>query len=329
MCIATIDAGTTNTRSRIWQDGKIVAEASANIGVRNTAIDGNNIKLVEAIRDTLQLAAQKSGVPLAEMQLVLASGMLTSNVGLVEIPHIEAPADIEKLADSMVSKSIPEICPQPIWFVPGIKNMDGSKLPKERMEEMDIMRGEEVEVCGLLERMHISGPAIFVLTGSHNKYVAVDNEGKIVGCMTTIAGELLHSLTHDTILADTVGRSFASSFNRESFMLGVTYCRKLGLGRASFMARILNQFAKYTQEEAQNYIMGLILADDVCSLQNSQLFKAYTNAPIVVAGNAVMQQGFSALFAEENREVIIVSPEVKNGLSGFGAIAVAKKHGLL
>ncbi|MFA6850192.1 MAG: 2-dehydro-3-deoxygalactonokinase [Selenomonadaceae bacterium] len=329
MWVATIDAGTTNTRARIWHEDKMLGEASVKVGVRNTAIDGNNQKLVEAIRNTLSVVATKSGRKVSEIKLILASGMLTSNVGLVEIPHIEAPADCAKLAAAMVSKVIPEICPQPIWFVPGIKNLDGTLLPQERMEEMDIMRGEEVEVCGLMERMEIKGPAVLVLTGSHNKFVLIDSSGQILGCMTTIAGELLYSLTNHTILADTVGRQFATKFNRKAFLLGVKYSRQLGIGRASFMTRILNQFSGYTEEEAQNYMLGIILADDLASLNNSQLFVAYDNAKVIVVGNEIMQQGFATLFEEEGRIVSIVPSGLKDGLSGYGAIAVAKKRGLL
>ncbi|WP_242847414.1 hypothetical protein [Dorea sp. D27] len=39
----TIDGGTTNTRCILWDDRRLrVDEARREIGVRNTAIDGNN-----------------------------------------------------------------------------------------------------------------------------------------------------------------------------------------------------------------------------------------------------------------------------------------------
>lgn len=329
MYIATIDAGTSNTRTRIWHEDLIVAESSQAVGVRNTAIDGNNSKLIAAIHDTLHEAAPQAGIAVNDMDLVLASGMLTSNVGLVEIPHVVAPVSLKMLADSMLSKTLPEICSQPIWFVPGVKNFANEALADELISEMDIMRGEEVEACALLKRLRIQGPAIMALPGSHNKYVAFDEDNKIVGCMTTIAGEMLHSLTFDTILADAVKRSFATEFDQEAFCRGVDYGEKLGLGRAAFMARIMTMFAEYTPSQAQNYLLGLILADDWQSLQGSPLFAKYQTATIVVAGKPVMQQAYKTLFEQVGRNVILVDDSVQCGLSGFGAIVVAKERGLV
>ena len=40
---------------------------------------------------------------------------------------------------------------------------------------------------------------MFILPGSHNKFVAMSAEGKILGCMTSISGELLDAMTHHHI----------------------------------------------------------------------------------------------------------------------------------
>ena len=53
MNIITIDAGTTNTRTLLWRDGTVIAQASQEIGVRNTAIDGHNGALKQALRDSI------------------------------------------------------------------------------------------------------------------------------------------------------------------------------------------------------------------------------------------------------------------------------------
>ncbi|HAT1683352.1 TPA: hypothetical protein I8Y21_004088 [Klebsiella oxytoca] len=38
MLIVTIDAGTTNTRVRVWQDSRVISDTSESVGVRDTAI---------------------------------------------------------------------------------------------------------------------------------------------------------------------------------------------------------------------------------------------------------------------------------------------------
>ena len=102
-----------------------------------------------------------------------------------------------------------------------------------------------------------------VLPGSHNKYIAVDEKGVIRGSLTTLAGELLRSLTLDSILAGTVERRFVEMFEAEAFLRGVAWGRSMGLGHGAFLCRICGLFDGYTPVQAQNYLLGLLLADDV------------------------------------------------------------------
>ena len=154
MLIITIDTGTTNTRTRLWENFNCLEESSVSIGVRNTAIDGNNNKLIKAIHDTIYDVINKKNFTINNIDLILASGMLTSNVGILEIPHKNAPIRLEDLSKSMVRKTINEICTKPIWFVPGIKNISNEDLNASNIANMDIMRGEETEAAGLIEKFH-------------------------------------------------------------------------------------------------------------------------------------------------------------------------------
>ena len=119
MYIATIDGGTSNTRAFVWHDGVIAGQAKAAVGVRNTAMDGTNQRLQEAVRDTLSEAASMAGITTEDISLILAAGMLTSNVGLCDIPHVTAPVRLEELARAMVEKNLPAICRLYKWFVWG------------------------------------------------------------------------------------------------------------------------------------------------------------------------------------------------------------------
>lgn len=47
----TIDGGTTNTRCILWNSSRQrIDEQKREVGVRNTAIDGNNSKLKNAVK---------------------------------------------------------------------------------------------------------------------------------------------------------------------------------------------------------------------------------------------------------------------------------------
>ena len=168
--ILTIDTGTTNTRVTLLGGGYAkVCEAKREAGVRNTAIDGNNTQLKNAVRDCIDEVLIKSGISYDNVKCILASGMITSNVGLVEIPHLTAPVGIENLVRATRAVELPDI-PLPIHFIPGVKN-NQDKVDLKNFESMDIMRGEEVESVSLIERYYTGAPLLIVLPGSHNKFI--------------------------------------------------------------------------------------------------------------------------------------------------------------
>ena len=87
--------------------------------------------------------------------------------------------------------------------------------------------------------------------------------------MTSISGELLDAITHDTILADAVGRSFvtAEGYMPDMACEGAWECAHSGLGRAAFSARILQTLGGRSREAVQSYLLGAVLAQDVQALQ--------------------------------------------------------------
>ena len=327
--IATIDGGTSNTRVFIWCDGKIISEARTSVGVRDTAIEGTKAKVIAAAHDTLQDAAKKAGINVSAISLILAAGMLTSNVGLYEIPHIAAPVSLDELAGSMVCAKLPGVAEQPIWFVPGVKNLATKDITVENMSKMDMMRGEETEASGLLTYASPKGNAVFVLPGSHNKYVMIDKSQRMLGCFTTLGGEVLHSLTFDTVLADTLRRSFADSFDEKSFLKGVEDGSTQGFLHSAFMTRILGMHYGFTPLQAQNYILGVVLADELASLKACQLLKDMGEAAFVISGRPLMQQAYACLFKREKWMTLTATEEQQRGLCGFGAISLARRRGLI
>ena len=100
---------------------------------------------------------------------------------------------------------------------------------------MDIMRGEEVEVMALLSHFAPGKPYLLVLPGSHMKFVSVDREDRITGCLTSISGELLAAITTGTILADAVQRQFADpeQFDEQALLAGWRTAARTGLGRVA------------------------------------------------------------------------------------------------
>jgi len=331
MLAITIDTGTTNTRATIWQDGRVISRSSAEVGVRDTAITGNRQKLQVAVRDQILKAASIAGVDPSSIGVILASGMITSNIGLFEVPHIPAPAGIHELAAALVQNRIAEVASRPIWFVPGIKN-SVPMVNLETYESMDIMRGEEVEAFGLVERTNLQGPATFIFPGSHSKFITMDVNNRITACVTTLAGELLSVITGNTILASAVDNSFAHELDETMLLEGAHCCAHVGLGRACFSVRILEQFGHTTTKQRASFLLGAVLEQDVFALKQSSAIRVRPEMPVVITGKKVMKEAFAALIKDDaffRGEIVVVDDELTCDLAGLGAMAVARERGLM
>ncbi len=265
MLVATIDTGTTNTRACLWRDGQVVGEAAAATGVRDTATTGSTARLKSGVARALADAAHAAGAEVRDVARIIASGMITSNIGLFEITHVLAPAGVAEFAAAMREATIAEVAAQPIWFVPGVKNPPPDD-PVRDFAAIDFMRGEEVEALALAERLALRGPAVIVLPGSHNKFVALDSQQRIARCITTLSGELVAALTGHTVLAATLEGSFAKSIDPDWLLRGARLAREQGLARAAFAVRAVGLFAGASRDQCANVLLGAVLAGDVQAL---------------------------------------------------------------
>lgn len=331
MNIITIDAGTTNTRTLLWRDGTVIAQASQEIGVRNTAIDGHNGALKQALRDSIAAVQEQAAIASADVKLVLASGMITSPMGVKEIPHLPAPAGLAQLAQGMQAVDLPDVLEQPLWLVPGVRNQHGA-IGLHNAEAMDMMRGEETEVIGLLERLQLRDPATLIMPGSHTKLVSVDERGRIMGCATTIAGELLQAITQHTLIRQSVDGDFAESLVPKMLLAGAAAAQKTGLARACFSVRTLGQFGAVERNERANFLMGAVLSGDLLALRNSSAIQMRPETTLVITGKAMLRQALALLIEEHGffyGKRIVVDDGQQANLAGHGALLIAAARGLI
>lgn len=331
--IITIDGGTTNTRCLLW-DGErhIIDEEKREVGVRNTSIDGNNERLKKAVRECVYALTERNHISFEEISHIIGSGMITSDVGITVVPWITAPAGLKELAEHTVQVDLPEICPNPIYFIPGIKNSDGP-FSLANIEAMDIMRGEEVESVAILDRYPQGQELLLVLPGSHNKFVSVDSSHRITGCLTSISGELLSSITNDTIIAKSVNRSFVTeeSYDAEWVRKGYEIASTVGLGRACFTARILMLFYEKDPQKLANFVLGADLAQDLQAIKHSAALHVSENTKVVIGGKASLRKAVADVLRVDGyfKDVEEFVPENNIPLSAIGQYLVAQENGLL
>ena len=98
-----VDSGTTNSRVWLIRNRQVLAKKQVAVGVRNTAIDGNNHALMRGVQQAileLSNGIESENLP----QIAIAAGMITSNLGLHEVKHVQAPVGIEALANGIETR---------------------------------------------------------------------------------------------------------------------------------------------------------------------------------------------------------------------------------
>lgn len=324
MLLVTVDAGTTNTRVRIWKNNQLCASCADGTGIRDAAAGEGPQRAEACIKALLDDALRRAKATSAEIGAIIASGMITSDLGLCPLPHLTAPVTLQQLAAGARARLIPQIAPVPIWFIPGIKNAGGGAEPAD-CDAMDMMRGEEVEVFGLLRQHPVSGPALIVLPGSHTKLVRLDAEQRIAGCATTMAGEVLDVLTHRTVLAHSLREGFAQQTDDDYLFQGADLCHRVGITRAAFAVRILDSFTNASDSQRASFLLGAVLSADIAAIKHSAALRLTPDSTIVIAGKAALQQALGKLIRRDPffcGEVITVSEDPQRPLSAEGALAV-------
>ena len=319
-----IDGGTTNLRVFLLSiEGEIICSEKAEGGVKYTAIDGNNSRLRSMLKNCIESVLQRTNTQITEIRRCVAFGMITSGLGLLEIPHIAAPASAADLRNGMKNAGFDEILPIEIEFIPGVRNFNG-EINVANVSQMDMMRGEETETIGLLSLLKPSGAAVLILPGSHNKLISISADGKILGCKTSISGELLDAVTHHTILSGAVEGSFCNSEEYDSSyaLAGAKEAVSNGLGRAAFAGRILSVTGGCPAGKVRSWLLGATLAQDVQTLNGFTAGNKETE--IYIAGiDPVKTALFDILSKEGYNNITAVPEEISSQMGSAGARLIA------
>lgn len=251
-CILLIDGGTTNTRFTLLNGEKVVLRTERRIGAADKQGSQNEL-LFEAVKSEIQVLQAKSGLAIRD---VFASGMITSANGLMEIPHIPAPAGLYDLAQGMHTCRLDTVSQIPFHFIPGIR------FSGEAPGEADMMRGEETEVFGAIGPCEEDRSILFLHFGSHNKLIHY-HKGKIVRAVTTMSGELLWALKESTILKSSLCDLTDFELSESDVLAGFQTARDSGLTRALFETRILHVLYKAAPDRAMSFLYGALMAADI------------------------------------------------------------------
>lgn len=250
----TIDGGTTNTRLRLVKDCLVVAESRIPMGIKDCA-DGNEI-YKSIIKDRIKELLIAGNTEEKDVLAIIIFGMLTSELGLCNLPHIAAPVGIKELHSSMKLMDV-GISPIPCYFIPGVK------IQSENMYKIDMMRGEECEFIGISAQM--APNSVCIMPGSHSKHIYSDEKKRIASFQSFLSGEMIYAFSKNTILSKSIDLSI-TNFEGEALLTGYDCVKKYGINRALFQTRIMDKMLGQSAEALYSFFLGAILCEEVESL---------------------------------------------------------------
>ena len=263
-----VDWGTSSLRAAFAREDAVIDTRHSDQGILKVPAGG--------FPQTLQALC---GDWLSEPNvLCLISGMAGSAQGWALAPYCPCPAGQAELA-----ARLHWIEPQRIALVPG--------LTCEHPHAPDVMRGEEVQVLGVLQLQGLRD-AQLVLPGTHSKWVTA-RAGRIEHFSTFMTGELYAVMRQHSILGRTLPpMSPDEPLDHVHFDLGV----RLSLQGGSWLHHVFGVRTLALMERASpsalaSYLSGLVIGEEL----RAQSLSAGTT--IWVVGSSSLQTRYTRALA--------------------------------
>jgi 2-dehydro-3-deoxygalactonokinase len=244
-----IDWGTSSLRAyRLDANGDVSDVRSSDDGILSVKD--------AAFAATLERAA---GDWLSTDKPVVMSGMIGSRQGWTEAAYVPCPAGLGEIASAMceVQWTSRDQQQHRAWIAPGLNCVDEAGVA-------DVMRGEEVQILGILERLG-KGEHVVCLPGTHSKWARVRDD-HIVSFGTHMTGEVFAVLKQHSILGRTMP---ADEFDEAAFIAGVSRAADAG-GLLHHLFGVRAQVLAGNMAEAQSasYLSGIVIGHELRSAAN-------------------------------------------------------------
>lgn len=296
-----VDWGSTNLRAfRLGTDGEIIEQRRAALGIL-------------ACTDRFE-AVLKQQIAGWDDALVILTGMIGSRQGWVEVPYVECPATLDHIAAGMMTVSAPDLHGRNVWIGPGL--LYRTAVP----DAADVMRGEETQLCGLLEHLDAARRTV-CLPGTHSKWAIVD-KGRIDSFFTAMTGEVFDLLRRHSLLARLMTEG-GDTMDKPAFIQGIARASQSGgLLHHLFSVRTAGLMEMLQPTQLASYLSGLLIAHELLDSQWAGQPRA--TRVHLVGGPALVESYLLAM------QQLGIATEIHNDtLAARGVHALARCRGLL
>jgi len=306
LCAIYVDMGTTNTRVWLMRGNEVLARDSRPVGVRDSAPDGSTAQVRGALKELIaNVLSKTNGVSDSNLPVcVAAAGMISSPLGLAELPHLPTPAGPRELFAGTRRFEFPDICGLPFLLVPGVRSgpaASGLQSPGQ----IDVMRGEETLCAGLHALGMVDPPAVVLTLGSHWKAIQLAADGRVQASVTSLSGEMIHAVRTRTILASSVGNDWPNKLAPKWLEAGMEEQRRSGLPRALFCVRLLEINDQGTPEDRFAYLIGAFIATDLDALFARGVLAG--DPRVVISGATAIAETWAVAFARLSMKASVLT----------------------
>ena len=330
---AVIDCGTTNTRIYMVSDeGALITQGVKKVGVRDTSITGSRKALKSGVEELFRSILSEHKIDLKDVRFAIASGMITSEIGLIEIPHLVAPVGLKELSEQIKIVTDPDVVDLgvPVYFVRGIRNDYGDGATAHALRRVDFMRGEEVQCMGILKQLDPKLPVNIVVLSSHTKLIHIDEQGRIAASITTMSGQIFEALKNSTNVGKSIvacGGEDAGGYTFEELVSIAKDCvENAGFVRTMLMPRFMQVLLKTNSDERQLFVDAAIAVDDIKAFREFNQM-GFASERFILFGHESRCKLYTYLIHETFGAGVDVSsifdPEAIADLTIKGAIATA------
>lgn len=297
-----LDWGTSSLRAYLYDtDGKVVASRQRAWGIRQLPEGGYAAALQAITADWPRCT-------------VVASGMVGSRQGWLEVPYVDVPADA--LAIAQGAQRVDACDTHALWIFPGLRQLTPA----------NVMRGEETQIVGALALQPARGAhSRFVLPGTHSKWASV-SDGRIAAFDTVMTGEIYALLLQHSILGAGVPTERAHAFPNPAFERGLHDARASGdagvFGRL-FSVRALMLNGALALDDVPEFLSGLLIGEEfrLASLHD----RGDSVIPLCLIGDAALCQRY----ATAAHHFGYAAPTIIEDAAAVGLWQLANAAGLL
>ncbi|WP_422360135.1 2-dehydro-3-deoxygalactonokinase [Reichenbachiella sp.] len=247
------DWGTTNFRLRLVDRNslEILKEHKSTHGVKWLNNEAKRIgKAQEQVFFDFITEQLSTSFPDWENVPMVCSGMLSSTLGLKELPYAKMP--LKTSGKDLITESIPLPNRKEILLISGARGATG------------FMRGEEVQAIGLADDLTEDG--ILILPGTHAKHLDFVGD-QFTEMKNFMTGELFSVLADHSILENSIRPSVWADNYQVSFLDGVKLGLQDGCATHLLSVRSKQMFESQAPQEGYFYLSGLLIGDELSYLK--------------------------------------------------------------